>query len=57
MSPEFKCISLIIGSLDSKKWNRDEVYRRIIVLVSLQISMKEEDILPNHHFIDDLGMG
>lgn len=47
----------ILGSRNSEKWSREEVLRRVITLVSIQTGIKEEDIMPDHHFLDDLGMG
>ena len=47
----------IIGSLDSKEWNRDKVYSQVISLVSMQMGIKEKDISPDDHFIIDLRMG
>lgn len=47
----------IIGSLDNQQWSREKVYNRAVTLVSMQTGIKEKDIFPDSHFINDLGMG
>jgi len=44
------------GSLNSKIWERDEVYNKLKTIISVQLSIPEEIIYPNSHFIDELGM-
>ncbi|MFK5971588.1 MAG: hypothetical protein QM487_15920 [Candidatus Marithrix sp.] len=46
----------IVGTLDTKIWSRDEVYNRVKKIIVEQLVIKEEDIQPNSHFIDDLGI-
>nr|WP_035275702.1 hypothetical protein [Desulfogranum japonicum] len=46
----------INASLDSTIWSRQEVYDRVKEIVVEQLSVNSELILPNSHFVDDLGM-
>ncbi|PHS24982.1 MAG: hypothetical protein COA83_06885 [Methylophaga sp.] len=46
----------IAGTLDTKVWQREQVYNRVKMLVIEQLGVKDENILPNSHFIRDLGM-
>ncbi len=46
----------IVSTLETTIWTRDQVYNRIKMLVAEQLGVKAEDILPNSHFIKDLGM-
>jgi acyl carrier protein len=54
---EVKDLIAIVASLDNKKWDRDDVYQSVLKLVCFQTGLKEADIQPDSHFIDDLGMG
>lgn len=47
----------ITGSLNNETWSRDSVYSRIRMLVAAQLGIDEDAILPDLHFINDLGMG
>lgn len=47
----------IVSALDATIWNRDAVYDRVKKLVVEQLGVKESDVHPNSHFVDDLGMG
>lgn len=47
----------IVGSLDTGVWKREDVYTKIKELVVEQLSVKEEDVHPDSHFVNDLGMG
>ncbi|HAW52260.1 MAG TPA: hypothetical protein DCX54_08035 [Flavobacteriales bacterium] len=46
----------IAGSLESKTWTRAEVYNRVKAMIIEQLGVKEEDVSPDSHFINDLGM-
>ena len=46
----------IVGSLDTRIWNREEVYERVKEIIVDQFDGNEEDVLPNSHFINDLGL-
>ena len=47
----------IVSTLDEAVWNKNEVYSRVKKLVVDQLGVKENNVHPNSHFIDDLGMG
>jgi acyl carrier protein len=47
----------VVSTLDTKIWSRDEVYHRVKKVVTEQLDVKEEDVQPNSHFVNDLGMG
>ena len=47
----------IIGTLQTKTWDKDELYKKIRKIIAQQLNIKEEDIHPDSHFIKDLGMG
>lgn len=47
----------IIGTLQTKAWDKDEVYNKIKKIISKQLGIKEEDIKPDSRFVKDLGVG
>lgn len=49
-------LTRIIGTLDTKVWKRDQVYNRVKMLVVEQLGVQAEQVLPDSHFIRDLGM-
>jgi hypothetical protein len=51
-----KDLTRIVGTLDTKIWSRDEVYYQVKKVVVEVLGVKEEDVQPNSHFVDDLGM-
>ena len=51
-----KDLTRIVATLDAAVWGRDDVYRRVKVLVAEQLGVREGDIKPNSHFVNDLGM-
>lgn len=46
----------IVSTLDTKVWQREQVYNRVKMLVIEQLGVKDENVLPDSHFIRDLGM-
>jgi acyl carrier protein len=52
-----KDLTRIVSTLDTTVWNKEDVYNRVKQIVVKQLGVKESDIRPNSHFIDDLGMG
>ena len=46
----------IVGTLETKVWKREQVFNRVKMLVIEQLGVKAEDVLPDSHFIKDLGM-
>jgi acyl carrier protein len=47
----------IKSSPDSKSWKREDVYQKVKDMLVEQLGVNPELVLPNSHFIDDLGMG
>jgi len=43
-------------TLDASVWGKDEVYERVKQLVVEQLGVKESEVHPDSHFVDDLGM-
>jgi acyl carrier protein len=46
----------IVSTLETKVWKREQVYNRVRMLVVEQLGVKPESVLPDSHFIKDLGM-
>jgi acyl carrier protein len=46
----------IVSTLETKVWKREQVYNRVKMLVIEQLGVKAEKVLPDSHFIKDLGM-
>lgn len=46
----------IVGTLQTKVWGKDEVYKKVRKIVAAQLNIKENDILPDSHFVKDLGV-
>lgn len=49
-------LTRIVGTLDTKVWKREQVYNRVKMLVVEQLGVQSEHVLPDSHFIHDLGM-
>lgn len=47
----------IVNTLDTAVWDRDKVYNRVKQIVVAQLGVKESDVHPDSHFVDDLGVG
>jgi len=47
----------IVGTLQSRVWERNEVYQKIKDVIVKQIGIKEDKIQPDSHFYKDLGIG
>lgn len=47
----------IVGSLESRVWSRPDVYDRVKAIIVKRLGVKEEEVFPNSHFVNDLGMG
>lgn len=52
-----KDLTRIVSTLDATVWDKEDVYNRVKQIVVEQLGVKESDVRPNSHFIDDLGMG
>jgi acyl carrier protein len=52
-----KDLTRIVSTLDATVWQKEDVYNRVKEIVIEQLGVKESDVHPNSHFIDDLGMG
>lgn len=50
-------LTRIVSTLDTTVWEKEDVYNRVKKIVVDQLGVKESDVYPNSHFIDDLGMG
>ena len=46
----------IIGSRQSKIWDREELWEKIKEIIVEQLGVQEEEVLPDADFIKDLGM-
>lgn len=50
-------LAKIVCSLDNKVWTEEETYQKLKIIISEQLGVSIEDIHPDSHFVDDLGMG
>ena len=46
----------VVSTLETKVWNREQVFNRVKMLIVEQLGVKAEKVLPDSHFINDLGM-
>jgi len=46
----------IVSTLETKVWKREQVYNRVKMLVTEQLDVNAENVLPDSHFVNDLGM-
>ena len=47
----------IIRSLETKVWDREDVYEKVKEIIVQQLGVKESEVLPDSHFVNDLGAG
>ena len=50
-------LAKIVCSLDNKVWTEEETYQKLKRIISEQLGVSIEDIHPDSHFVNDLGMG
>ena len=49
-------ITSYVALPDRKNWSRQEILQRVMVITSEQLSIKLEQIRPEHRFVEDLGV-
>ena len=50
-------LAKIVCSFDNTVWTEEETYQKLKRIISEQLGVSIEDIHPDSHFVDDLGVG